>query len=134
MAGVAAAFQPFKLGLTQPGAFPNLRQPQTLWLGLGGDTDILSRLHRRLEAGLKDTGYKPENQAFAPHLTLARLRDEASPACRQRLGEAASNPAVTVSGLINVTAINLMQSRLTPAGAVYSRLFSAVFDGGEKTL
>ena len=125
MVQVVAGFHPFALELTQAGAFPNLRQPQTLWVGLGGGLDSLSKLHRQLEEGLRTTGYKPEDRPFRPHLTLARVRDEATPAERQGLGEAVGRLSGPIAGRIDVSEINLMKSQLTPSGAVYSRLYSS---------
>ena len=125
MAGVTPEVQPFTLEFTQAGAFPNLRQPQTLWVGLKGALDILSSLHKRLEEGLRTTDYKPEDRPFRPHLTLARVRDEATPSERQGLGEAVGRLSDPIAGRIDVSEINLMKSQLSPSGAVYSRLFSS---------
>ena len=114
----------FSLETANAGAFPSLNQPQTVWIGLKGDLDILSSLYKRLEDGLRATGYKPEGCPFKPHLTLARVRDEATPADRRNLGEAIINAAVGVPSRFEVTEVSLMKSELRPSGAVYTCLHS----------
>jgi len=125
MAGVAPQFAPFSLEISRPGAFPDLLRPQTLWVGLDGELDTLTNMHQLLEKDLKPTGYRPENRSFRPHLTLARVRDEAAPAARQKLGEAISHSNIAIPGRVTVSAISLLKSQLTPGGAIYSRLFAA---------
>jgi RNA 2',3'-cyclic 3'-phosphodiesterase len=122
---IAVASPVFNLSLDHVGAFPNLRQPQTVWVGIQGDMEILSRLHKNLEESLRVTGYKPEDRAFKPHLTLARVRDEASVQARQSLGEALVRVPGVKSGIISVTEISMFESELTRSGPMYTRLHRA---------
>jgi 2'-5' RNA ligase len=122
---IAFASPAFNLSLDHVGAFPSLRQPQTVWVGIQGDMEILSRLHKNLEESLRVTGYKPEDHAFKPHLTLARVRDEASVQARQSLGEALVRVPGVKSGIISVTEISLFKSELTRSGPIYTRLYRA---------
>ena len=118
-------FDTFDLTLAGLGAFPNLESPRVVWVGLNGDVEELSKIRKRLEQLLTGLGFVPENRPFSPHLTLARVRDEASPADKKRLGQAIGATACESDCRIQVSSINLIKSQLTPAGPIYSVLFSA---------
>ena len=132
MASTASETAPFELKLTSLGAFPNLERPQIIWAGVQGNLEALQRLHRELEAGLQVMGYRPENRLFKPHLTLARIRDDAGTRARQEIGKVISS----VSGLMHrefiVSEINLMKSDLQRSGPVYTRLQVAKFQSKAK--
>lgn len=112
----------FELEVSECGCFPNTHRPQVVWVGLTGDTKTLGELVKRLEDALTKLGFNPEGRPFTPHLTLARVRDTATPAERQVLGEAISRVELGIISGINATGICLMQSELTPKGAIYTRL------------
>ena len=71
-----------------------------------------------------DSGFTPESRPFSPHLTLARLRDRATPDERQRLGQIIAGIEMETAYRVNVDSINLMKSQLTRDGAIYSRISS----------
>jgi 2'-5' RNA ligase len=122
--GAARGMSPFHLESGGLGAFPGWKRVQVVWVGMGGEIDCLSRLQRRVESGLAPLGFAPESRAFTPHLTLARVRDQATPAERQSLGQLIEGAGLETVYRIDVEAIHLMRSQLTREGAVYSRLSS----------
>jgi 2'-5' RNA ligase len=113
---------PFQLQLTEVGAFPNMRRPRVLWVGIKGEVDKLVGWQQRIDNGLVPLGFAKEARPFTPHLTLARLRDNCSPGDRLHFGEMFARAHVEVNYNFTVTSLNLMKSQLFPAGAVYSRL------------
>jgi len=113
---------PFHLEVTEVGAFPNLRQPRVLWLGIKGAIDKLVAWQQRIDSGLVPLGFSKETRPFPPHLTLARLREGTSPKDRVSFGELIMKTPVEASYKINVNSLSLMKSQLLPGGAVYSRL------------
>jgi 2'-5' RNA ligase len=113
---------PFQLQLTEVGAFPNMRRPRVLWVGIKGEVDKLVSWQQRIDNGLVPLGFAKEARPFAPHLTLARLRENCSPGDRLHFGEMVAGSHVEVDYKFTVTSLNLMRSQLFPAGAVYSRL------------
>lgn len=121
VAEIGTRFAPLRMEMAQPGAFPNLAQPQTLWIGLGGEQKALSRLQHCLEVALQVVGYKADDRLFSPHLTVARVQSEAAPDVRRDLGEALRNFEVAPMG-VAVTELCLMKSVLRPTGAVYTCL------------
>ena len=115
---------PFRLEVKELGVFPNLRRVQVAWVGIGGEVDKLGQLQQRIESNLVPLGFPPESRPFMPHLTLARLRDWASLAERQRFGQLIASTKFEATHIIEVDAINLMKSQLTKEGAIYSRISS----------
>jgi len=115
---------PFHLEVRELGVFPNLRRVQVAWVGISGEVDKLSQIQKRIETALTPLGFAPESRPFTPHLTLARLRDQASPDERQRFGQLIASTKFEVACTIEVDAISLMRSQLTREGAIYSRISS----------
>jgi len=115
---------PFQLEVKDLGVFPNLRRVQVAWVGIRGEVDKLSQLQQHLESNLARLGFAPESRLFTPHLTLARLRNRASPDERQSFGQLIANTRFEATYTIKVDAISLMRSQLTREGAIYSRLSS----------
>ncbi len=73
MEQAAQPLKTFSLETTSLGAFPSLRRPSVVWLGVEGDVATLQTLHLRLSEAL--TGLiEPDDKPFKPHLTLARLK------------------------------------------------------------
>ena len=124
MEDAAEGITSFHLELGELGVFPNLKRVQVVWVGLKGDVDRLGYLQQRIESGLIPLGFAPESRKFTAHLTLARLRNQASSSERQRFGELIANTGFKAIHGIEVDSINLMKSQLTREGAIYSRIGS----------
>jgi 2'-5' RNA ligase len=113
---------PFQLQITEVGAFPNMRSPRVLWVGMKGELDKLIAWQKRIDDGLFPLGFAKENRPFTPHLTLARVRENCSPGDRRGLGEMVMKTPVEVDYKVTVNSLSLMRSQLLPTGAIYSRL------------
>ncbi len=113
---------PFHLELSVLGAFPNLKQPNVLWVGIGGEIDTLLRLQQNIDSELASLDFAKEERPFMPHLTLARVRQGTSPMERRNFGELAMSAEFGASHPVDAKAISLMRSQLTPDGAIYTRL------------
>jgi len=124
MGEAAQGVSPFHLEVKDLGVFPNLRRVQVVWVGVRGEVDKLARLQQRLESNLALLGFAPEGRRFTPHLTLARVRDQASPDERQRLGQLIADTRFEAAYSFPVDAISLIRSQLTREGAIYSRISS----------
>ena len=124
MEKAAQGISPFHLEVKDLGVFPNLRRVQVVWVGMGGQVDRLSQLQQRIESNLAPLGFAPESRPFTPHLTLARVRDQALPDERQRFGQLITNTKFEAVFTFEVEAISLMRSQLTKEGAIYSRISS----------
>jgi 2'-5' RNA ligase len=118
----AQGTSPFHLEISGMGVFPNLKQVRVFWVGIGGEVDKLSRLQQNIDSTLGALGFAKEERSFVPHLTLARIRQGASPSERRSFGELVGSTIFEDKYRIKVDAISLMRSQLTPAGAIYTRL------------
>jgi 2'-5' RNA ligase len=118
----------FHLEISGLGAFPSLRQARVFWVGIGGEVDKLSKLQQNIDSALAVLGFAKEERPFVPHLTLARLRPGASPLERRSFGELVDSTIFEDKYHIEVEAVSLMRSQLTPAGAVYTRLSAVELD------
>jgi 2'-5' RNA ligase len=120
----AQGILPFQLEVRGVGAFPNLERPQVLWTGVKGELEKIAQLQKRIESNTEQLGFPRESRVFSPHLTLGRVRDEAGPNERRRLGKLLADTTFTALHNVDVDAVNLMKSQLTPGGATYSCLGS----------
>ena len=66
--------KPFNLKIRDTGCFPIPDRPRVLWLGIGGETDPLHDLVKKIETCLEDVGYLKKETAYSPHITLARIK------------------------------------------------------------
>jgi len=115
---------PFSLQVEGLGIFPNPRRIQVVWVGLAGDLDKLSKLQMQIETNLAILGFPAEGRAFTPHLTMARVRYPPPPLETQKFTQLLDTTRAGSDKIIAVNSVNLMQSQLTPQGAIYSRLGS----------
>ncbi len=124
MERAARGISPFHLEVRELGVFPNLRRVRVVWAGVSGEAARLSQLQQNIESNLVPLGFPAEARAFTPHLTLARLRERASPDEQQVLGQLIAGTEFGSGYKFHVDAINLMKSQLTREGAIYSRISS----------
>ena len=118
LAGASA----FALRTGALGCFPSGRAPRVLWLGLDGELEPLTAARGAIEAAIAPLGWPTEARPFSPHLTLGRLRPDASPAERAGIGKAAGAIWPPPPTPLAVAAVSLMRSELGPRGARYTRL------------
>ena len=115
---------PIHLELSGLGAFPNVRSPRVIWVGLEGERDRLLELQKRVDRELRSALDIPlEKRDFSPHLTLGRVGDISAEE-RIRIGEAFSKAIPRPEVHWQVTEVRLIQSTLNPGGAVYHTLGS----------
>lgn len=118
----------FAITAADLGAFPSLRRPRVIWIGLQAPPQ-LDVLQRGLEAEMERLGYPRDERPFAPHLTLGRVRKEAGPAELSNLSGVLERVRVGVLGTTRVESVHLYRSVLSPGGSIYTRLFSAPLGG-----
>ena len=116
---VAAKQEPFQLQVTAAGAFPSVKAPRVIWLGLGGDLIPLAQMYHKLEKAFAALGHLPEGRPFNPHLTLGRVK---SPANRHRLAKLLEALPPLNWPPFKVSEIILFKSTLTPKGSIYTPL------------
>lgn len=107
------------LRIERMGVFPDLRRPRVLWVGTSGDIEKLTALQKKLDKEFAAISFPAEERPFRAHLTLARIRDARTTA---GIEEAMKKHAGFTAGEFETTELILFQSRLTPQGAIYSKL------------
>ena len=105
----------FDLAVGGVGAFPPKGPPRVLWAGLTLGTDRLVDVERHVSTVLARVGIASEARPYAPHLTLARVREAAG----LRTAALLEGRSGTMLGTTRVGAITLFESRLSPAGPQY---------------
>ena len=105
--------RPFSVQLAGVGVFGGDKL-RTLWVGVERE-ERLATLQSKIEQALIRVGLPPEPRRFAPHVTLARLRD---PRPRE-LQEFLSAHATFRAEPLRVERFSLIASYPTKAGSVY---------------
>jgi len=107
------------LQIAKPGVFPDTRKPRVLWCGMEGDVASLAVLQKQLDNDFTNIGFSPEDRPFRAHLTLARIKDSRG---LTGINEALTKHSAFVAGQFICNELTLFQSKLTPQGAIYTRL------------
>jgi 2'-5' RNA ligase len=108
---------PFTLALRGVGRFPpgNKRPARVLWAGVEEHPALIA-LQAQIERMLASVDFAPEERAYRPHITLARLKGEGNAAEVSTFLERHNG---LESAPFTVDSFHLMSSLLTPEGAVY---------------
>jgi 2'-5' RNA ligase len=119
--------QPVELDFRGLGFFPNERHPRVLWAGMDASPDVQS-LAASMDQALEKLGFPREDRAFTPHLTLARF---STPRITEKLRAAIQQNMARESGRVKTNEFHLIESKLKPSGAEYTRLASFPFAAAE---
>ena len=120
----ASQFSVFDVHVEGLGCYPNLRRPRVLWVGLKAPPELAS-LQRAIEMAAARLGYESEERDFSPHLTIGRVRQNASSGDVHKIRSALEGCQIGMLGSSRVDAIHLFKSELHPEGSIYTKLFSA---------
>lgn len=119
---VVTQSQFLKVRIRTVGAFPNLRSPRVIWVGLEGGEELI-RLQAELETALSRLGFVPEDQPFKSHLTMGRVKSSRN---RQALLSAIQEEEGWEGGDCELNEVHLMKSELHANGSVYTPLWSRI--------
>jgi 2'-5' RNA ligase len=119
---IAARHWPVPMRLRGVGAFPNLRRPRVIWVGIE-PAPKLELLQHDVEERCAALGVEVEGKPFRPHLTIGRLRGIEEGETIRELARVARQTRFRADSL--VSAIELVQSTLTQVGPRYARLAEA---------
>jgi 2'-5' RNA ligase len=112
----------FSMALGDVGGFPNLNRTRVLWVGLAGDMQHLEGLANLVEEACVALDFTANAQPFSPHLTVARMRDSASPEERRKAGETFTSLPWEKGVPVPIDSFHLIKSTLTPQGPIYETL------------
>lgn len=74
MQKVARLFAPLQVTLGSLGAFPDVKEPNIIWLGIQEQKGMLLSLFKMIQTEVKKLGFKIESRPFHPHVTLGRVK------------------------------------------------------------
>lgn len=114
---IVGAYRPFEARLDGLGAFPSLRRPRVIWVGVDPSAQLRSLKHD-LEHGFVELGVERETRAFRPHVTVGRADSDAAAAAFRPLERFAEG--FDLDATFEVASVELMRSRLRPDGPVYA--------------
>ncbi|MHB0987081.1 MAG: RNA 2',3'-cyclic phosphodiesterase [Bellilinea sp.] len=117
----AAEFSLITFQVSGMGAFPSNRKPRVVWVGLQASS-VLQELQAAIEDAATQIGIPAEERRFSPHLTLGRVRNDASPADLQALSSALTAMQASDLGSMTASSFTLFRSDLRPQGALYTPL------------
>jgi 2'-5' RNA ligase len=121
---VVRTLDPFGITFDRVGAFPSVEGARVLWIGGETPAEYVDLVDRLNEA-LRSLGFDRERKRAVAHVTVARIKGRPDPELGRLLEEAGSFPREST----RVEHVTLMESRLTPDGAVYTPLFEAPLGG-----
>ena len=128
-ADTLAKEEAFRVDFTRTGVFPPRGSPRVHWVGMA--TTPLTRIRMILDRALTREGIAPERRAFAPHMTVGRVRGG-----RGRTGPgvvAGAGPtAVVEDDGFMVDEVHLVRSELFPAGPQYANIHRVVLTGQQE--
>ena len=112
-------FPSFTAEIKGAGAFPNLNRMNVIWVGVGEGWSQVEQIYEQVEKLLSVLGFRTENRAFSPHITIARVRSGRK---RDEIASFLRHVGDESFGTITVDKVRLKQSVLSSSGPKYSTL------------
>jgi len=120
----ADSFSEIDLSIGGLGSFPSPKRARVLLIRIQAPA-ALEALARGVDSACAKIGYQPETRPFSPHLTIGRVRRGVSRSDQMKIQKALTEIKIDSLGTTRVDYIHLYKSELSPAGAAYTKLFSA---------
>jgi 2'-5' RNA ligase len=110
---------PFFLKARGVGAFPHLKNPRVIWMGLVEGKETLISFQKQIEIQLEEIGFQSEDRPFHPHLTLGRMQSSRG---KEELVGRMEKFKEEEFGTFQVERVVLFKSDLKPTGPIYTPL------------
>lgn len=118
---VAARHPVIETTLARAGAFPDLRRPRVVWIGVRDDRALMA-LAEHVDRACGEAGFPTETRPFSAHVTLGRVKRPLGREAAAALAGAASGLHATYP--VRFATVDLMQSELAPGGSRYAVVVS----------
>jgi len=119
--GACRGYAPLHLAAERVGAFPDVRFPRVIWVGLKDDSGKLEQLQAAIAATSRDYTREPSADNFSGHATLGRAK-RLNRRETQALVDWLALKAESSFGNWTATEVELMCSELSSAGAMHTCL------------
>ncbi len=111
------------LALGKIGAFPRFSEPRVVWVSLTGNQKSLQKIYLDTRMILENLGFAiPVTKPYTPHITLARIKTSLK-ANLPGLEKIKDYPLPPLPNFY-LSKLTLYASKLTPAGPIYTSLYS----------
>ncbi|MEK9171412.1 MAG: RNA 2',3'-cyclic phosphodiesterase [Patescibacteria group bacterium] len=125
---VAESMTEFSVYPTTLSAFPRINRPSVIWIGLGGESEKLNLLTKKLIDTLMRYGVKiiTSGDIYSPHITLARIKTQSKHRQFSQLRDLIENTKVDLKSFqIPIKQIMAYKSDLRHLGPKHIPLFFA---------
>lgn len=119
------ALPPFRSRLGALQAFPSLRRPRVVSVGISEGQASFEVLHLEVSNRLATVGVPREERRYHPHVTVGRVREQAP---RMSKLSHVLQRCEPIAGETVIDHVTLFESRLSPVGASYTPLVRAAFE------
>jgi len=112
----------FQARIASLGAFPGIKSPRVIWVGINQGDSETKEIAKELEEEIAKTGIPKEDRPFSSHITIGRIRSSLN---RERLVQGLQELADDLAGKnleFCIAKFTLFKSILTPKGPIYERL------------
>jgi len=111
------AIPSFEITLLNAGIFPSPHSPKIVWIGSPPDANPdLLRCFGAVENGCAEAGFKKDERAFHPHITIGRVKGKVSGNLIKTIENTTFEPLK-----FPCTELLIMKSDLSPSGSAYSK-------------
>lgn len=123
VARAARTVRRFEIEVAGLGVFPSPAKPRVLWAGLTGPgLEPLAALHKAVVAGIAETGHRPDDARFSPHVTLGRIKPGGGKTPSADWAAILESHRQWSAGNFTVGEAVAYSSTLTPEGPAYAAL------------
>ena len=114
---ITSRYSPFIIKLSSDiGIFPTYQMPRIIWTGIKEGANQLHELYSSIETMLYKEGFPRENKGFSSHITIGRVKF-----IRDKTDFIQILKRIEVTNFTQeVDGIDLMESKLTSSGPIYS--------------
>jgi 2'-5' RNA ligase len=113
----------FEIQINRLGVFPSYSMPRIIWVGIDQNEQML-QLVKMINRSTEQMGYPTEKRPFSAHVTLGRVRNDVSADKLRAIGSLVKSNENCIIGSQYVREVCFFQSRLTPQGSIYTKLFT----------
>jgi len=124
LAEISQGENEFSIELSRVGAFPKLKYPRAIWIGIEKNQDKVTEIANNLEERLHKLGISKEDRPFHPHITIGRVKSSLN---RSTLAEKLTSINIPQRPSMTIKKLTLFKSTLTPNGPIYQVLNESNF-------
>lgn len=109
-------FKPIILEIEGIGAFPNMKKPSVLWIGISKGNEEIIKYQNLLETNLVDLGFPKDTKSYHSHITIARIKNH------KNVDKLTTMIKEIKLGQMTFDKVDIIKSTLTPQGSIYNIL------------